>query len=295
MIQQNLVEKFRQAGLELRFRDTPIGRGSTQDIVQMTVGRKFGANNRRTEWIEIYPGAENNTIQVRSICKKRHQVVLLVMEPAREFEIKEAMWRTSAMNKTEAFKHAKKHANNPRRLLRVERETNGRATVWHSVTLNKTPKNARTFLMGLDERQIFISQTMSPCTTVDEAHASLGNKVVVHEAIRKGSAADRQGEWFFLQTDEAMRDQIENALNKNIVAIQKKIPLGRGGNPHIADERLVMSSPSWKLGDKVFIRGCVRHVDHKTIKFYHWREVVSNNEEGAQTFGGGSNGNYFID
>jgi hypothetical protein len=28
----------------------------------------------------------------------------------------------------------------------------------------------------------------------------------------------------------------------------------------------------------VFIRGCVRHVDHKTVRFNNWRKVIRNYE-----------------
>ncbi len=89
MIQKSLKEKFKKAGLSLEILSDPIGNASTKDIVQMNVGRKFGPGGRRDEWIQIYPGHESNTVQVRDTDKKRRQVVLLVVEPEREVELVE--------------------------------------------------------------------------------------------------------------------------------------------------------------------------------------------------------------
>jgi hypothetical protein len=30
--------------------------------------------------------------------------------------------------------------------------------------------------------------------------------------------------------------------------------------------------------DRVFVRGSIRHKDHKTVRFSQWREVIANNE-----------------
>ena len=297
MIQRNLKDKFKQAGVELKILDKPIGNASTSDIVQMNVGRSFGSGGRRNEWIEIYPGHEDNTVQVRGIDKKRHQVVLLVMEPAREFTTDSLMVGSSKYTKKKALTEARQiHGG---KLVTVDRAS--RFSNWSAIIKRMSTKNARTFLMGLDERQLFISQTTSPVTTVDEAHKSLGNVVQVHNAKRKGSAADRQGEWFFLETTAEERRWINEAIRSNAVAVHRKVSIGAGGNPHTADEMVdIPASVQHKLEhgwpvrrNMRFIKGCVRHVDHKTVRFPHWRLVISNNEQGGQGFSSG--GNYFID
>ncbi len=173
---------------------------------------------------------------------------------------------------------------------------------WNVVFNQKTPKDSRYFLVGLDERQLFIAQTSGPVTTVDQAHRSLGNVVQVHNARRKGSAADRQGEWFFLQTDTETRRTINEAVKKNRIGVQRKVALPGGGNPHTADQMVIMKADAKEnlehgfpvREQRRFVRGCIRHIDHKTIRFSHWREVVSNNE-GATQSAGGSSGVYFID
>ena len=66
MKRQALVKQFKKVGLILKITDEPIGLTTNDDIFQMDVGRKV-AGTRRTEWFEIWPGHEDNKIQVIDI------------------------------------------------------------------------------------------------------------------------------------------------------------------------------------------------------------------------------------
>jgi hypothetical protein len=110
-----------------------------------------------------------------------------------------------------------------------------------------------------------------------------------------------------LETDQALRDMIETAIRKTQTSIRKKVNIGSvlgrsRGNPHVADELVVLplgtkdsvGTSEFRLRRKrVFIRGCVRHIQHPTKRFSHWREVIEN-DEGA-TSQGGSSGIFWID
>lgn len=279
----NLVKAFKKAGLRLELLKEPIRSGTGMiDIVQLDVGRDI-KGTRRTEWFRLWPGHKDNVIQVRDTDKKSKQLVLLVNEPAREFEDQipiRKSWRKGEST-TPTREDVKRGLGSGEKILRRNKKE------W--VVLRKTTSDTRYFLMGVDERQLFIAQLAEPCTTVDQAHKSLGRTVLTADGTRKGSALDRQGEWFFWETSQTTRDRINEAIEKNQISVQKKASIGRfagrgGGNPHVVDE-LVVIPPVARLSHgfgirpkSVFVRGKVRHIDHKTIKFSHWREVVANNE-----------------
>jgi hypothetical protein len=159
------------------------------------------------------------------------------------------------------------------------------------VIRRKTDAAMRYFLMGVDERQLFIAQLTAAATTVDGARKLLGRTVEFAEGKRRGSSLDRQGEWFFLETTQEQRDHLDALIKKNKLAVHKKVAIGtfagRGGKPHTADEliALVGENVTSKLGHgfpvrprQIYIRGSVRHSDHKTVRFSEWREVIANNE-----------------
>jgi len=267
-----------------------MGRGAGQEqIVQIDIGRKMGGRVIRTEWFEIYPGKGNN-IQVLNIDKPSRQLVLLVDEPVREFDIRQRITSPSRLKK--AYERNKERGEK----IRIEGD--------ELVLTTKTGGNKRHFLMGVDERQLFIAQTKERVSTVVQARRSLGSTVTFYEGKREMSSG-RQGEWFMLETTPSQRDFIERLIRETRTAIQKNKNIGDvmgrpGGNPHIAAELVVVprveavtgftrrdgrlnlgSIPAQKK--KVFVRGTVRHVDHKTVKYNHWREVIANNEGNTGT------------
>ncbi len=297
---KSLVGKFKSAGLTLKLLNKPMSGGAgVEKIVQMNIGRSLKGNNR-SEWFEIYPGADDNRIEVLNFDFSKSQLTLLVHEPAREFEVEEKKTMTRNVGS-----HRK----------RIEYTGNPFRENKHSFFIkHKTPDNVRHFLMGVDERQLFIAQTNDRITTVAEARRSLGNTVQFHEGKRK-MTPNRQGEWFFVKATDVQVRMIDNALSKNLTVINKKSNIGQAhgdranGNPHIAEElvklpsnitaevrsgrRTVQQGGFPVRGHSVFIRGKIRHIDHKTVTYKYWHEVIANNE--GATGRGNSSGISWID
>ncbi len=294
MKRQELVKQFKKVGLVLKITNEPIGRTTNDDIFQMDVGRKV-AGTRRTEWFEIWPGHEDNKIQILDIDNKLNQVLLLVHEPERIFETEE--------RKIKLWRKSYEESADDRRYELNEQNLKFRETETHFIITEKTFPAVRHFLMGVDERQLFVAQLTIGATNINEAKKRLGNTVKFHEGVRKMSPK-RQGEWFFLKSTPEQEELIDLFIQKNKVWIVKKANIGQyagraSGNPHIADELVVVTDDKatierlgWSKGrrkrnpkgtlpityNKVYVRGKIRHIDHKTIKYSHWYQVVLNNE-----------------
>ncbi len=296
MKRQALIKQFNKVGLVLKITDKPIGLTTNDDVFQMDIGRKV-VGTRRTEWFEIWPGHENNKIQILDVDTKLNQILLLVHEPKRIFEIEEAKKRMEG-------KSIEKSADNRRYELN-EQNLDFRETQSHFFIKQQTPADNRRFLMGVDERQLFVAQLIKRVTNIVEARRSLGKTVQFHEGKRK-MTPNRQGEWFFVKATDQQEKDIELLLNKKRIFIVKKKNIGKyagrvGGNPHTADEivvipqsrALVEQAKQSKFMRKhkpivlseypvrkreVFVRGRIRHIDHKTIKYTHWYQVILNNE-----------------
>jgi len=297
---QNLIEKFRKAGLDLIIEKNTMRKGrGMEDIFQMDIQRNIKGISRH-EKFRIYPGHPDNIIQVRNTDEKTKQLILLVKEPEREFD------NVSPITKFNTFKRIKEEAvKRGRGVIRIYKEANDA----HIIT--KAAGGTRYFLLGIDERQLFLAQLRGAATTVEGARQQLGRTVQFADGTRKGSSIDRQGEWFFLETRQTTRDEIERALKETKTAIRKKVNVGQflgrpGGNPHIADEivllpvttttdiqRMAGGNPRRLLRNRVFVRGSIRHKDHKTVKFSQWREVIANNE--GQTAMSTSSGVFWVD
>jgi hypothetical protein len=297
---QNLIEKFRKAGLDLIIEKNTMRKGKgMEDIFQMDIQRNIKGVGRH-ERFRIYPGHSDNITQIRSIDDQAKQLLLLVKEPVREFD------NIAQINHFNTFKRIKEEAEKRRGVIRVYKQ--GKEA--HVIT--KAPGGIRYFLLGIDERQLFIAQLRGPASTVEEARKHLGRTVQFADGTRKGSSLDRQGEWFFLETRETTREEISMALDSTRAAIRKKVNIGGflgrpGMNPHMADELVVLPSsvtntdsarmaggnPRRLLRNRVFVRGSIRHKDHKTVKFSQWREVIANNE--GETAMSTSSGVFWVD
>jgi len=289
-----LVKQFTRAGLELELLREPLRRGgNTEEIVQLDVGRRFRGSSR-AEWFRLFPGHPDNRVLVQGTDRSHRQLVLFVEEPARSFELNEPK---------------RIHERRSAAARRLSPAVIVGQTKRHWVVRRKTSADKRHYLMGVDERQLFIAQLTSGCSTVAAAHRLLGQTVQLAEGRRRGSSLDRQGEWFFLETSAVAREHIERMLRGCRAVVQRKIPIGAfagraGGNPHVADELVVLYDDMIPEGSRlehgfavrsrqVFVRGGVRHVDHRTVRFLQWREVVGNNE--GDTADGTSRGTYWID
>lgn len=283
-----LVKQFDKAGLVLKVHDEPLrsGRGMNR-IVQIDVGRSLQGNTRH-EWFRMYIPDSGALLQVRNVDKKISQLVLLVKEKETKFEqeVFYSSWNNDSFE--DWVQRQRDNLARGSKVKSVHRPGSKKMKRGGVIVETKTDPDTRYFLMGVDERQLFIAQLTQAVTTVAEAHRNLGSTVEFFEGKRKGSAMDRQGEWFFLETSEETRREINKAIKGAKGVLIKKANIGgaagrNGGNPHTADELVKLNGipleHGWPVrGERVFVRGKVRHVDHKTVKFSHWREVIANNE-----------------
>lgn len=189
----------------------------------------------------------------------------------------------------------------------------------HLVLLARVPDGSgretkSRFLLGHDERHWFVAAIpeQNPVSTVAGAKQALKPEVVIQREIglrarvrnrRVTKARIRQGEWFFVPAE----------VTADPKRIFRNEPLRRGGGkPHVCQElyreggetvyvnrqhpngltqaeysRLsekVRTQPGWNKmvrNPRAFVRGTVRHSDHKTIHLEGWHEVLMNTETRA--------------
>lgn len=311
MDRSNLVKQFASVGLTLKLMDTPIqgaararmrGGEALVAMVQMDI-QKPNPKKPLEEIIRIYPGADTNLLQVQCSDAKLGQVVLTVKEVSTEFDMD--IGSHTVRNAIDKFGNDYLNHLAMENRVRVSdlkvRKVKGGVAI--SLT-RKTPEGKRHFLMGKDERQLFICQLPKAATTVRAAHDSLKNPTVTMAEGQLQGKTTRQGEWFFFQPLQDEIDVIEAALKNKTAILEKKVPIApfesgsrlggskrvrqSSGNPHTADELVsirVIPDPTVvaRLASRVerpliYVRGSVRHVDHETVKFASWRRVVRNME-----------------
>jgi hypothetical protein len=175
------------------------------------------------------------------------------------------------------------------------------------------------FLMGHDERHWFIAGVQETVTTVQQAKESLKPRTVAQlqnqQKVKKSkrnkrhnSTFKRQGEWFFIPEPTFEPGKMA------IVARNEPISRGRGSKPHMCQElcrvggttvmvhfqhapngistdaynRLPKEKRKWgwrpqTRNPRVYVRGTVRHADHKTLKLRGWHRVEGNAEPQMST------------
>jgi len=282
MSDAHLVERFAEAGLELQLADSPIANGrGAEHIFQMDIRRKR-ARDPHSEYFVGWMGKRDNLAVIQGVDRRERQLVLMVHEPKREFlvAVPRGIMRETcgdpAMVATRAGVSVKD--------IRVRGDQ-----AW---VVRATPARKRHFLAGCDERQLFMCRLPRACTTVRQAHEALRVPMANHERSAIDRAV-RQGEWFFVVlSDRELADlagvTVQSAMVRRKVSIGRFIP--RAGKPHVADELIAIAPPSAEGRDEptVYVRGSVRHVDHRTIHFAQWRRVFRNREvdEGRALFGG---------
>lgn len=175
------------------------------------------------------------------------------------------------------------------------------------------------FLCGHDEREWFVAAVPGGASTVSQAMDALQPKVV-HDALvrnrvssrerhsRKNRAFRRQGEWFFvpeptLAVDEklvlryeALRrgrnkpHMVEQLFRKGgeTVHVCRRHPNGVTPDEYrsILQRDPDAGSWSWQVmrrNPEVYVRGAVRHSDHKTITLPFWHRVAMNTETQTRT------------
>lgn len=295
---KNLVQQFAKAGLKLVQAKQPFG--GSENVFGMDIPMKVGGN-RRGEWFRIWPGHDSNLIQVCDTDKSICQLVLLVREEEREFERditpfgKERKKMETASGRKEVvatFLGRNPHVK-PKDVFCRGKEMYLR---------DKTPAETRKYLMGLDERQLFIADVGKRVMTVAQAHESLKSTTVTLAEGRMKGKTVRQGEWFFLHPTKEELTLINEEVKKHLVFKKQGIGVHAGrrqGNPHTADELVVVAPKVLEHGfsvrprKEVYVRGKVRHRDHKTVEFKTWRKVLGNTEAAPANLGRG--GIYWID
>ena len=172
-------------------------------------------------------------------------------------------------------------------------------------------RDGQRFLCGFDERHWFVAAVEGPVSTIRGAKQALVPEGLSEQIrgfnpkildSRRNAAYVRQGEWFFVPSD--------NEVPKTAVVIRNE-PLIRapGNKPHTCEEicryggelvyvvnGIVMSEKNYKnrINRKptfaripyrtmvrnpiVYARGHVRHKDHSTIMLNGWHRVYINGE-----------------
>ena len=248
----------------------------------------------REEWFEMFIPA-NAKVEVIATDEKRQQVVVSVQEEANTFETDPTAFypvngRKSTEEEREIFftefiNRMNRFTNEIKRSDIVQNEKGKWVIMRHS------PARKRHFLMGKDERQLFICQLPTLAKTIQEAFQSLKHPTVIL-AEGKNKNVIRQGEWFFINATGLEMEKIKLLLSSNKIDIKHNQNIGAivadrafvQGNPHTADEIVVIPAKMIIRGftpareNEIFVRGCVRHHDHKTIVCGNWRKVLRNTE-----------------
>jgi hypothetical protein len=243
---RTLAAQFARARIPLRLATAGFVRGvDDQHIVQMDVQR-IAKQGRTREEVVIWPG-DATEMRVLGIDAQLQQLVLLVHEPPRSFA---------------------EHRQEP----------GGR----HINTLRHTPGFRRRFLVGMDERHLFIAPLATPATTVRDAHEQLQPPVVV-EARQRGRRVRRQGEWFFLGVTAEERAAITAHIEHH--GVEHGVGLGwmgRSGRPHLAAERIHIERRDERhrlLESCEYARGRIVHPDHHSLHLRDWMRVERNTED----------------
>jgi hypothetical protein len=250
-----IADAFARAGLALRVEREPLDRGRglrAVEIVQLDIARRRGA-----EWFRLFLGHRKNIVAAGPVDAALRQVVLTVVEAGRPFE---ARIDASVTPDSQA------------RVLRRE----GQSVVVELFT-RSAPQH---YLCGRDESHLFIAQLPARAWNVGHAHALLAPDVPADYA---GRPRVRQGEWFFFPAtaeDAAELERLEVlGYGKRTNAwIAEAARLRRAGRPHVARELRVLKGSAAMPGRRVFVRGDVRHPDHRTLVLPTWHRVLPNRE-----------------
>ncbi len=192
-----------------------------------------------------------------------------------------------------------------------------RPDVRHLLLLARRPDAKEKYLCGHDERHWFVCAVPGQRGTASVATAMAAlqpapARFAAERSIRRpqdrlrrrNAAFVRQGEWFFMPTENL-------AVNERLVRRNEPISRGRGSKPHMCQfvyrhggemvmvcsrmpggvtiaqyERLVQAKPdaarwNWRPMQRnaaVYARGRVSHPDHKTIVLDIWHRVLMNTE-----------------
>jgi hypothetical protein len=171
----------------------------------------------------------------------------------------------------------------------------------HLVLMIRDGRDKNKFLLGRDERHWFAAAV--PGRNVHDVRTAMAS---LRPAEVDGLRVVRQGEWFFVPAG--------GSTNSPVIHRNEPLSRGNGSKPHICDElmrsggvavmvsaaypggisvaryeRLIETDPraseaGWRQMTRdaeVYVRGEVRHPDHKTIELDGWHRVYLNRERFA--------------
>jgi hypothetical protein len=125
--------------------------------------------------------------------------------------------------------------------------------------------------VGKDQTHLFIADVPNrprPANTVKDAHRALRPAAVI-ERSRDTGRIKRQGEWFFIPATA----EEERAIEAAKLFIVRHAPIGgRRARAHVAEELVITEK------NGTFVRGRVRHPDHRSLELVGWFRVVANTE-----------------
>ncbi|MFO0611773.1 MAG: hypothetical protein U0414_04235 [Polyangiaceae bacterium] len=267
---RHLPRQFHEAGLALDLVDEPLApqsmRGDGVDhIVQMDIARP---PRRPSERFQIYPGAKDNRVEVLGVDRPNRQLVLFVHEPARVFTVRV-----------------------PRREWQRPEGRVVAETARHRFIEQTTSSRKRHFLFGMDEQHLFMAELPRGVSSVHGARESLRAPEVPPNLRSREGRIVRQGEWFFLPANATEVAEVEAIAEcrgaRTHAGIAWAAGIARAGRPHVADE-IVVIRPDVRpvpTEPRIYVRGSVRHPDHRTVYFPSWRRVVPNRERVEQRAG----------
>lgn len=173
----------------------------------------------------------------------------------------------------------------------------------HLVLMVRDGVDKNKFLLGHDERHWFAAAV--PDRSVHDVRSAIAS---LRPTEVEGQRAIRQGEWFFVPTPRVQ-------AGANVIHRNEPLSRGAGSKPHLCQEmmrwlgvnvlvslaypqgltepeyhRLLESDPDAKRMQwrsmvrdaQVYVRGDVRHRDHKTISLDGWHRVYMNRERFAR-------------
>jgi hypothetical protein len=285
----HLVSHFASAGLDLRLAAAPFATRSA-DVFQLDI-RRLRPHDVRSEHFLAWTGPRN-LASVQGVDRRERQLVLVVREGEVEFEeaIPRAIVRLASgiAGSIEWKQSIAAHAGPGISASMVVARTGGASVV------RSTRGSTRHMLVGRDERQLFMCALPRACTTVRQAHDALRTPAARSRSRSALERPVRQGEWFFVLPRADELEELERAIQKHQVAILRKRSINsaipRAGKPHVADELVfaVNGASAAPIRGNVYVRGAIRHLDHKTIHIPDWRRVLRNLEvdSGRSPLGG---------
>lgn len=257
-----LPDRFARAGLALEVSPRPLvdprqlaRTTGLDEIVQLDIAR---APRSRSEVFRLFRGHFENRVEVLGTDAALRQLVLLIHEPRRRFEL--------LVSRYASFGPDVRVLRSDARGKLIERTTDERK---------------RHYLLGLDERHLFIAELARGASSVHSARESLRATEVPASMKTRAGKVIRQGEWFFLPLDVDEAQNVEALARSTPIRFKAGIAhtaqIGRGGRPHVADEIFVARLHP-DAEPRAYVRGAIKHPDHKTVKFRAWTRVVPNRE-----------------